>query len=129
MSRGKKRIDADKVDRSGDTGAFAVLKQFGTGRAPSRESPPSPKESGNQSGSKPAFQVEKSRKGNWPLAIEKRPGNKVVTVITKVKGDREALLKALKKQCGAGGALRPDGVEIQGDQRDKVEAFLEERLG
>jgi translation initiation factor 1 len=43
------------------------------------------------------------------------------------------LLKQLKSHCGAGGAFK-DGarqevtVEVQGDQRDKVQAYLE-RLG
>ena len=40
----------------------------------------------------------------------------------------ENLLKQLKAHCGAGGTLREGALEIQGDQRDKVQAFLE-RLG
>jgi translation initiation factor 1 len=36
------------------------------------------------------------------------------------------LLKQLKAHCGAGGTLREERLEIQGDQRDKVQAFLEQ---
>lgn len=71
------------------------------------------------------FRVKKSRKGNWPLALEKRGGGKVITVLSKVEGDKSALLAALRKHCGAGGAVREGAVEIQGDQREKVVQFLE----
>ena len=37
------------------------------------------------------------------------------------------LLKQLKAHCGAGRALRDDRLEIQGDQRGKVQAFLEQQ--
>ncbi|MFI5399461.1 MAG: translation initiation factor [SAR324 cluster bacterium] len=36
-----------------------------------------------------------------------------------------ALLKQLKAHCGAGGALKNGALEIQGDQRDRVQAYLE----
>ena len=38
------------------------------------------------------------------------------------------LTRTLKAHCGAGGALTAEGMEIQGDQREKVQAYLE-RLG
>lgn len=75
------------------------------------------------------FRVEKTRKGGYNLAIEKRSGGKVVTVIRGIDRGAEELLGALKKLCGAGGALREEGIEIQGDHRDRVERFLKERLG
>ncbi|MFI5401003.1 MAG: translation initiation factor [SAR324 cluster bacterium] len=40
----------------------------------------------------------------------------------------QALLSQLKAHCGAGGALKDGALEIQGDQRNKVQAYLE-RLG
>ena len=40
----------------------------------------------------------------------------------------EELLASLKKLCGAGGAIRDEGIEIQGDHRDLLVAELT-RLG
>lgn len=49
-----------------------------------------------------------------------------MTVLTGVEKGNAALLKALRKHCGAGGALvEPDGVEIQGDHREKIGAWLD----
>ena len=39
----------------------------------------------------------------------------------------EAMLKALKQHCGAGGTLDGRTVEVQGDHRDRVRAYLEGR--
>jgi translation initiation factor 1 len=36
----------------------------------------------------------------------------------------EALLKQLKQQCGAGGALKDGELEIQGDHRERIAAAL-----
>jgi translation initiation factor 1 (eIF-1/SUI1) len=71
-----------------------------------------------------------SRKGGWRLAIEKRAGGKAVTVLSGVDGDAGTLLKALRKHCGAGGAVAAsDAVEIQGDHRAAIAAWLEARGG
>jgi translation initiation factor 1 len=56
---------------------------------------------------------------------------KAVTVVFDLPRNPEylaGLLKQLKALCGAGGTLKADALEIQGDQRDKVQACLE-RLG
>lgn len=37
------------------------------------------------------------------------------------------LAKELKKSCGAGGTLKDDVIEIQGDKRDQIIALLEKR--
>jgi len=34
------------------------------------------------------------------------------------------LAQELKRACGTGGAVREDGVELQGDLRDRVREFL-----
>jgi translation initiation factor 1 len=55
-------------------------------------------------------------------------GVTVVTGLTSAWNLREQLAKDLKRRCGAGGKLRPDGViEIQGEHRDTVLAELAKR--
>jgi len=53
--------------------------------------------------------------------------------VTLIKGiplaDKElkALAKTMKQQCGTGGAIKDGVIEIQGDQRAVLKAFLEKR--
>lgn len=75
------------------------------------------------------YRVAKTKKGNYPVFVEKRAKGKVVTVIRNVSGDRETLAALLKKKCGAGGRVEADTVEIQGDQKSAVERVLREVLG
>lgn len=54
-------------------------------------------------------------------------GGKTVTTVRGVQGteaDLKALCKELKKLCGVGGSVKDFVIEIQGDQRDRIEAFL-----
>jgi len=54
-------------------------------------------------------------------------GGKGVTVITGLPLDAaalEALAAQLKRSCGAGGAVRGDRIEIQGEHRDRLVAEL-----
>lgn len=58
-------------------------------------------------------------------------GGKAVTVIYDLPPDEAAfatLLKQLKAHCGTGGALKGATLELQGDQRERAQAYLE-RLG
>ena len=55
----------------------------------------------------------------------------MVTVIFNLPHNRtycHQLAKKLKNQCGTGGTLKNDQIELQGDQRDKVKNLLE-KLG
>jgi translation initiation factor 1 (eIF-1/SUI1) len=70
------------------------------------------------------YTVTKTKKGKWPVRMEKR-GNKVVTVVANVSGDTKALLKALQKHLGVGGKAEPDNIQVQGEHVAKVEAFLD----
>lgn len=70
------------------------------------------------------YHVAKTRKGGLPVFVEKRAKGKTVTVIRNVSGDAEALLRKLKKRCGAGGVVRDGDVEVQGDHRAAVEDYL-----
>lgn len=60
----------------------------------------------------------------------KRRRGKTVTVIGGVPGDAARLAElaaALKRHCGAGGTVQPDGtIEVQGDHRERVAAKLGE---
>lgn len=63
------------------------------------------------------------------LAVEKRKKGKMVTVVRGLPAegnDLPALLVRLKNSCGTGGTLAGDDLELQGDQRDRLTAFLQE---
>ena len=60
--------------------------------------------------------IERDRKG--------RKG-KVVTVISRIRGDLKTLQKELQKECGAGGSVKSNNIEIQGDHRDKIAKILQ----
>ena len=60
-------------------------------------------------------------------ALEKRKRGKVVTVVSDLaaaENDLSALLTQLKNECGAGGTVKGDSIEIQGDQLAKVDSVL-----
>ena len=65
------------------------------------------------------------------LRMEKKGrGGKTVTVIYGLPNNDEFLKNLcsdLKKACGCGGATTDDGVELQGELRDRVLAHLEKR--
>jgi translation initiation factor 1 len=65
------------------------------------------------------------------IKLEKNQrGGKLVTVIHELPYNPvyfEDLAKKLKNHCGTGGTYKNDGstqIELQGDQREKVEAYL-----
>ena len=65
------------------------------------------------------------------LAVEKRKKGKVVTVVSGLPAqgnDLAALLGELKTACGAGGTLKNETLEIQGQHLDRVREHLR-RLG
>lgn len=59
--------------------------------------------------------------------LERKGGGKVSTVIKGFigkTGDIEDLGKLLKNLCGSGGTVKDREIQIQGDHRDKVIAWL-----
>ncbi len=57
-------------------------------------------------------------------------GGKTVTVVFGLPQNADFLrdlAQDLKRACGTGGAVREDGVELQGDLRDRVREFLTAR--
>jgi len=61
------------------------------------------------------------------LAVEKRKKGKVVTVIRGLspeENDMPGLLAKLKNACGAGGTIKEDLLEIQGEHLDRTRQLL-----
>ena len=71
------------------------------------------------------YSVSRTRAGRWPISLEKRMGNRVVTIIGSISGDAACLLSELRKRCGAGGTVRDHTIELQGDHRRAVEEHLD----
>jgi translation initiation factor 1 len=65
------------------------------------------------------------------LRMEKKGrGGKTVTVVYGLPNNAEflkTLCGELKRACGCGGATTDDGVELQGDLRERVRAHLERK--
>ena len=57
----------------------------------------------------------------------KKRAGKVVTVVSKVRGDLKGLRKELQKLCGSGGTVKNGNIEIQGDHRDKIAEYLQKK--
>ncbi|KKI99390.1 translation initiation factor [Prochlorothrix hollandica] len=100
---------AAKRKSSGDGVAY---REFGSTEAafdrPTLELPPQQQD----------LRLQASRKGR---------GGKTVTVITGFQSKPDtlkALLKTLKGQCGSGGSVKDQTLEIQGDHRSQLLAAL-----
>jgi translation initiation factor 1 len=67
-----------------------------------------------------------------PVQIRLETGGrkgKAVTVVSGLGHDpqtMERIARALKQLCGAGGTVKEGTIEVQGDQRERVEAYLKE---
>ena len=61
------------------------------------------------------------------VAREKRRNSAVTVVYGLAAAELEATGKDLKRLCGTGGTAKNGVVEVQGDHRDKIVAWFEER--
>ena len=64
------------------------------------------------------------------LHLERKGGGKIVTLIkgcSKVDSILTAMAKDIKKFCGAGGSVINGDIIIQGNNRDKILNYLEDR--
>ena len=57
----------------------------------------------------------------------KKRAGKVVTVVSKLSGDLKGLQKELQKLCGSGGTVKNGHIEIQGDHRERIAAYLQNK--
>jgi translation initiation factor 1 len=65
------------------------------------------------------------------VQVEKRKAGRMMTVVrglAPASNDLPTLLTQLKNACGAGGTIKDDTLEIQGDQRERVSETLK-RIG
>lgn len=61
------------------------------------------------------------------LAVEKRKRGKIMTVVrglSAADNDLPVLLSTLKNTCGAGGTVKDDLLEIQGDHLERIHTAL-----
>ncbi|MEO1209472.1 MAG: translation initiation factor [Cyanobacteria bacterium J06638_20] len=104
---------ADKRKQKQSRAERVVWREFGNGAAMERGKPDLPP---NQQ----SLRVQPTRKGK---------GGKTVTVISGFQLRPETLkdlLKQLKNQCGTGGTVKDDTLEIQGDHAEKLVTLLKQ---
>ena len=85
-----------------------------------------------------SFENEKSEsieeipneKQNLKCFLKRLPGNRILTVVTGMKGNDQLFIKIskeLKRACGVGGSVKDKQILIQGNHREKVMNILIER--
>jgi predicted translation initiation factor SUI1 len=103
----------DKEEKAGSSRS----KRGGSGRVGRSHARPMVQGAANRAGSSPGIR----------LRLERRASDRLVTCISGLPGrpaEVADLARALKSACGAGGTVKSGVVELQGDHRDAVEAFL-----
>jgi translation initiation factor 1 len=114
-----------RISTSGEplvwTNPFAALKNVDLPLTP--EVPPAASPS-----NAPAITLKKNRGRVDIIRQTAHRGGKTVTVVTGFTGigmaEKETLAKEMQKACGAGGTVKEEQIEIQGDQRETVARIL-----
>lgn len=104
---------AKKTSDGGKEKPRVVWQEFGNGNG-AMQRPKTP----NLPPAEQSLRVQATRKGK---------GGKTVTVVSGFQTNPENLaqvLKKLKAQCGTGGTVKEDTLEIQGDHRQKLMELL-----
>ncbi|MCZ4292419.1 stress response translation initiation inhibitor YciH [Vibrio sinaloensis] len=82
---------------------------------------------------KPEVQKPEREKGDGIVRIERQTkgrkgkGVSIVTGLDLDDAPLKLLAAELKKVCGCGGSIKDGKIEIQGDAREKIKAFLEKK--
>jgi translation initiation factor 1 len=114
-----------RISTSGEpipwTSPFAALKNIDLPLAPEVQPGASPSNA-------PAITLKKNRGRVDIIRQTAHRGGKTVTVVTGFTGigmaEKETLAKEMQKACGAGGTVKEEQIEIQGDQREAVARIL-----
>ena len=76
------------------------------------------------------FEEIPNDKQNLKCLLKRLPGNRILTVVTGIKGDDHLLTnisRELKRACGVGGSVKEKQILIQGNHREKIMNILIER--
>jgi translation initiation factor 1 len=93
---------------------------YSTERGDRRKSPPVARQGTSLPPTQQTAVIQRTSKGR---------GGKVVTLVKNLHlspDDHKALTKHLKQTCGSGGTSKDGVIEIQGEQREKIAAALQQ---
>jgi translation initiation factor 1 len=82
---------------------------------------------------KPETDIKQRPKGDGIIRIHKQTkgrkgkGVSIITGLDLQDSELKLVAAELKKICGCGGAVKDGDIEIQGDARDKIKAYLEKK--
>lgn len=94
--------------------------------------PPAPQPTRGTAPGAPAVSTPVKKRGRVELRrLKAGKGGKIVTEISNFAAispqELEQFTLSLKKLCGVGGTLKDRTIELQGDQRERAAAWLQER--
>lgn len=131
MRNEKKRVDVSGGDGLSQS-PFGSLDdaRFPAGETNRSRKEPEPLQAGKRPA--PAKAPKPGRRGRIDVRREKSGrGGKMVTVAAGFKGasgsELDEWARALRKQCGVGGSLKGNRIELQGDHREAAREFFESR--